>query len=267
MKKTLLKYLLYIVLAVNVLSFTSCGDDDYAPISLSLPSGSNTNLMIDNILQLNPFSTGETYHIQGGDGAYIIEIADTAIADFRYDGNRLTIFPKGIGETSLTISDRSWNTYTLQVIVAYTEVTYEIADVEGVVYGGDLTQNQVNAIRADIEANSPVKAGGKYVFTYTERNEKAGIVSICPSASDNRILHGIFTETANGDQHRIHIELTDGTEYDYTLTVPSALTGPMSRLDPIPVRILLQDVTENYRPLYPALEEAYCVQYIPGGTI
>lgn len=264
MKKTLLKCLLYIVLSVNVLSFASCGDDDYVPISLS--EESSLLSIIDNTLHLNPFSTGETYRIQGGDGAYVIEIADTTVADFRYDGNRLTVLPKGTGETSLTISDRSWNTYTLQVIVAYPETTYEIGDVEGVVYGGDLTQNQVNAIRTDIEANSPVKAGGKYVFTYTEKSGWAGIVSIYPSASNSQVLHGIFTERVGGGQSQIHIELTDGTEYDYTLTFLSDLTGQSaSRLSPIPTRILLQDVTEKYRSLYPALEEAYCVQYIPGG--
>lgn len=267
MKKIILQSICCLALLAGIVSFTSCKDDDYAPISLVLAPDSSINFS-NNALSLSPFSSGVTFHIQGGDGAYIIASPNTAVIDYRYNGDELTVIPKGLGKATLNISDRSWNTYSLQITVEYPETTYGIESVEGIVDGGELTQNQLLAIKADIESNSLVQAGGKYVFTYTEKDFSAGIVTIYPSASDNHTLHGIFTESVNGNQEQIHIELTDGNVYDYILTVSPILSGyHASRTEIIPERVLLQDVTGTYQSTYPALEKAYCVLHIPGEAI
>lgn len=267
MKKIILQSICCLALLAGIVSFTSCKDDDYAPISLVIAPDSSINFS-NNALSLSPFSPGVTFHIQGGDGSYIIASPNTAVIDYRYNGDELTVIPKGLGKATLNISDRSWNTYSLQITVAYPETTYGIESVEGIVDGGELTQNQLLAIKADIESNSLVQAGGKYVFTYTEKDFSAGIVTIYPSASDNHTLHGIFTKSVNGNQEQIHIELTDGNVYDYILTVSPILSGyHASRTEIIPERVLLQDVTGTYQSTYPALEKAYCVLHIPGEAI
>lgn len=267
MKKTLLKSLFYTVLLAGIVSLASCKDDDYPPISLALASESSMNFT-DEVLVMSPYSAGISFRISGGDGMYLINNPDTAVIDYRYNGNELTVIPVGLGDAELVITDRAWNKYTLQITVAYPETTYEIEDIEGVVYGADLTQSQTLAIRTDIEANAPVQAGGKYVFTYTDKGGTSGIVTIYPSASSGNTLHGIFTQKVVNQQTEIHIELTDGSTHDYILQAASAASASIgSRTEMIPARVLWQDVTETYRSLYPALEKAYCVQHIPSESI
>ena len=267
MKKTLLKSLLYTILLAGIVSLASC-KDDYPPISLAVSLDGNSISFTDEVLVMSPYSAGVSFRISGGDGMYLINNLDTAVIDYRYNGNELTVIPVGLGDAELVITDHEWNKYTLQVSVAYPETIYEIGDVEGVVYGADLTQSQTLAIRTDIETNAPVQAGGKYVFTYTDKGGTSGIVTIYPSASSGNTLHGIFTEKIALQQSEIHIELTDGSTYNYILEVASAASVPIgSRTGIIPARVLWQDVTETYRSLYPALEKAYCVQHIPSEGI
>ena len=176
----------------------------------------------------------------GGNGSYIIEAPSTDKIDYRYDGNQLTILPQALGNASLTISDRAGNYMTLQVNVSYPETTYHVSEVAGIAQGGGLTQDQTLEIQNDIEANSPVQAGGKYVFTYTNESRSEGMVTLYADKAGTNERHGIFTQTAsdNGDQ-KIHIELTDGKSYDLILsssfnpdTVPFALSGTGESLLP-----------------------------------
>lgn len=268
MKKTLVRSLLYIVLLAGIVSFASCKDDDYGAIFLSLSSEADLDFT-DSVLTLSPYSAGATFHISGGDGMYVITNPDTTVIDYRYDGNVLTVIPVGLGSAELNITDRAWNRYTLQVTVAYPETTYTISRIEGVVQGAELTQSQTLAIQRDIESAPLVQAGGKYVFTYTDKEAASGIVTIYPSASTSNMLHGIFTQTEDTDQTQIHIVLTDGSTYEFILGMTSVLLPGYddSRMETSPARVLMQDVTETYRSLYPALEKAYCVQHIPGEAL
>ena len=61
--------------------------------------------------------------------------------------------------------------------MAYPETTYTISRIEGVVQGAELTQSQTLAIQRDIESAPLVQAGGKYVFTYTDKEAASGIVT------------------------------------------------------------------------------------------
>ena len=264
MKKNILKGLLCLTLAIASLPFSSCKDDGYPPITLTSVS-SETPSLEENVLEIPLFSEGVSFYITGGNGSYIIEAPDTDKIDYRYDGNQLTILPKALGTASLTISDRAGNHTTLQVNVSYPETTYEVSEVSGIARGGGLTQDQTLEIQNDIEANSPVQAGGKYVFTYTNESHTEGMVTLYADGTGANERHGIFTQTAqdNGDL-RIHIELTGGTEYDLTLS-DSSDTGTESGT--APGRFMRQDVTGTYRASYPELEEAYCLQYIPGETL
>lgn len=265
MRKNILKGLLCLTLALITLSFSSCKDDDYPPITLTSVSGEA--LLENNTLEIPLFSQGVSFYIVGGNGSYIIEAPSTDKIDYRYDGNQLTVLPKALGTASLTISDRAGNYMTLQVNVSYPETTYQISEVTGIARGGGLTQDQTLALQNEIEANSPVQAGGKYVFTYTNESRSEGMVTLYTDKTGTNERHGIFTQTAsdNGDLH-IHIELTGGTSYDLILST-SFNPDTESRTEMTPGHVLWQDVTNVYRSLYPALEKAYCLQYIPGEAL
>lgn len=265
MRKNILKGLLCLTLAITALSFSSCKDDDYPPITLT--SVSSEALLENNTLEIPLFSPGVSFYIMGGNGSYIIEAPSTDKIDYRYDGNQLTILPQALGNASLTISDRAGNYMTLQVNVSYPETTYHVSEVAGIAQGGGLTQDQTLEIQNDIEANSPVQAGGKYVFTYTNESRSEGMVTLYADKAGTNERHGIFTQTAsdNGDQ-KIHIELTDGKSYDLILS-SSFNPDTITKTEMTPGRILWQDVTDVYRSLYPALEKAYCLQSIPGETL
>lgn len=263
MRKNILKSLLCLTLALAALPFSSCQDDGYPPITLTSVSG-ETPLSGNNVLEIPLFSEGISFYIAGGNGSYIIEDPDTDKIDYRYDGNRLTILPKALGTASLTISDRAGNYLTLQVDVSYPETTYQISEVRGIARGGGLTQDQTSALQNEIEASSPVQAGGKYVFTYTNKDNTEGMATLYTDGTNANERHGIFTQTAleNGD-FRIHIGLTDGTDYDLILS-DTFHPDIESKSEMTPGHFLWQDVTDVYRSLYPALEKAYCLQYIPG---
>ncbi len=264
MKRKNFTCLLYIVLAVCIANLTSCKDDkSYDPITLSLASEEG-DMLTDDSITISLFCEGISFHILGGNGSYTIENSNTDLIDYRYDGNELTILPKALGNATLIISDRAGNTMSLQVTVAYPSTTYEIERIWGKAIGGNLTQSQTNAIVSDIESQSLVQAGGRYLFTYTNENLSEGMVTVYPSGTDTNLLHGIFTQTLSTDgTGTIYINLTGGAEYDFILADASDI---MESTGTVSARVLMQDVTATYQKLYPDLEKAYCVQYIPTGT-
>ena len=105
MRKNILKGLLCLTLAITALSFSSCKDDDYPPITLT--SVSSEALLENNTLEIPLFSPGVSFYIMGGNGSYIIEAPSTDKIDYRYDGNQLTILPQALGNASLTIKWRA----------------------------------------------------------------------------------------------------------------------------------------------------------------
>lgn len=240
---------------------TACKDDpSYAPITLDYETESLTG-MDGNTLTISPFSTGVDFRIDGGDGNYVITNNSEEQLDYRYDGNTLTVIPKKLGNGSLTVADRSGNSFTLQVTVAYPEETLNIESVSASISGGSLTLEQVNKLQNDIQAASLVQAGGKYIFTYTNKEQTEGQVAVYPDAESNA-LHGIFSKDdpqPGTTGVNLHITLVGDEIYDFLLQTET--TG--GRTEVIAPRILKQDVTDTYKGIYTNLEKAYCIQHIP----
>ena len=79
------------VLLGSFAGFTACSDDDYSPVTLVYANNSDSLLINENnTLLLNPFSEGETFRIQGGNGVYTIDNANKDIVRCDYDGKTLT---------------------------------------------------------------------------------------------------------------------------------------------------------------------------------
>ena len=69
----------------------ACGEDN-GPLSLINTEGNETLIDItSNTLQLSPFSEGESFYINGGDGAYTIDNNNEEVVAFSYDGRTLTL--------------------------------------------------------------------------------------------------------------------------------------------------------------------------------
>ena len=81
MRKNILKGLLFLTLAITALSFSSCKDDDYPPITLT--SVASEALLENNTLEIPLFSPGVSFYIMGGNGSYIIEAPSTDKIDYR----------------------------------------------------------------------------------------------------------------------------------------------------------------------------------------
>lgn len=237
--------------------FTSCSDDDnYSPITLSYAEEGDSPLTNGNNLTISPFSDGESFRIIGGNGAYTINNDNENVVDFRFDGNVLTVMPKTLGEVSLRISDHAGNRLTLNITVAYPEVTYPIGHVYAEIAGGALTLDEKKIIEAAIISASAVKPTGKYVFTYTQPNMTEGIVSIYPT-ENTTAQFGTFElnkpVSEQGDTE-IQIHLTNNMEFTYILTEMTNSEGTY--------KVFQEDVTDTYKGNFPNLTKAYCMQIV-----
>ena len=265
--KRLMKFNLYthilIALFTCFICFSCKDDEHYTPISLSYIGEGTSPLSDNNTMTISPFNEGEPFHINGGNGIYTINNHTPEKIDYRYDGNVLTIIPISLGDATLSITDRVGNNFILNVTVAYPNTILNVNEIYAIVTGGELTQNQAKEIENSIINRSLVEKGGKYIFTYTNQSLTEGLVSVYPSETSSTALLGIFKQdkrTIDEEGISIHITLTVGSSYDYLLTYHV----PDNRTETYPTVYLQQDVTEDYKGLYPNLDRAYRIQTIPG---
>lgn len=259
-----IKYVIAGVMTLCVLAMLpACKDDHpYHPIQLVYAGQETSPLTADNNLSISIFSEGEEFRIAGGNGQYLIDNQDPAIADFRYDGNLLTLLPHKLGKTDLTVSDHTGNSLTVHVTVGYPTVTYLIEKMSGIAYGGELTQNMTKEIQEDILRNALVKEGGKYVFTFTQQDLMHGLVTVYPTDAENP-LNGIF------EQDKTQVD-EQGVKIRLTLTDGQAIQFMLKQMNPAPAAadtltggyFIQQDLTEKYKGQYPELEQACLIQHL-----
>ena len=175
------------VLTCCSLCFIACGDDN-EPLSLINTEGNETLIDItSNTLQLSPFSEGESFYINGGDGAYTIDNSNEEAVKFSYDGRTLTLLPVAQGKAIITIQDRDNNTYQLQVEVTYPQETYRVSGVKASAIGDDLTQMETQLLQGQIASDIYAGIEGKYVFTYMVPDSTEGRIPKQFQVSGQRI--------------------------------------------------------------------------------
>lgn len=234
------------------ISLASCSSDDYNPIYLV--EAETQTALEGNQLQISIFNNeGEKYLIRGGKGNYTVSITDKSIADFRYDGDTLTYLPVSAGTTESIIADRSGNSYQLSVNVGNPQSIFTVTGIDATVIGGELTQNQTQALQNEITQNSPVKIGGRFELTYADKELSSGDIKIYPEATGGYSV-GIF------EQSRKYNENTGAGQ----VCIEATMAGTSAQTYTFFVTYLQQktyrfqkDVTNQYKGTYPALEEAY----------
>lgn len=234
----------------------ACGEDN-GPLSLINTEGNETLIDITgNTLQLSPFSKGESFYIDGGDGAYTIDNNNDEVVTFSYDGRILTLCPVAQGSAVITIQDHDNHIYQLQVEVAYPKQTFEVTAVDAKAIGDDLTQMETELLQEQIQSDIYVGVGGKFAFTYMVPDSTEGEVEMIPVGS-RLSRKGVFQSgvkyAEDGTLYEaMTIHLTSGEEVIYSwYQVPSDSSY-----------VLTQDVTEYYRLEYSKVQEAYAVSIL-----
>lgn len=251
-KDMTIKHLFFalILTSATLLGFTSCNDEDYAPIQLETLDGSGK--LDNNMLQVDAFSKGESFCIIGGNGRYVIENKSENIIDYRYDGHTLTIIPVGTGQASLVIHDHAGNQMTLSIEVKNPTSFYTVTGLDAEAYGDLMTGGEMKQVKQLMMEESLVKVGGDILFTYTDAEHNQGSVTIHPTPS-GRPVSGIFQEKRKfNDQKVPYVEITI-TLADYREIKWKMLNST----DEAGKEMLLQEeVTNTYKGKFPQLEEA-----------
>ena len=236
----------------TLLGFTSCNDEDYAPINLEAISGEG--FLQNNILQLDAYSPGESFYIIGGNGRYMIDNQSKDIIQYEYDGNTIKFIPVGVGEATVMISDHVGNKMTLTIQVKNHTVSYKVVKVENTEckVKEDMTVGQLNELRKKIVDQSLMKVGGDVLFTYTDREQSMGSITIHPTVSGHPIS-GIFRQENKFSGQQVpyqifKITLADNSEITWNLLNNTAEAGKEM--------LLQEDVTNLYKGTYPQLEKA-----------
>lgn len=240
-----------LLMAACACCLAGCGDDNDA---ISLVNTQGNELITNNgtYFKLSPFSSGDTFYISGGDGAYSISNSNEAVVRFSYDGQTITFYPVGPGSSQVTIQDHSGNLYTLTVEVAYPEERFMVNSQTVSIIGGGLTQNETTTLQIRAAEELPVQLGGEYHFVYMAADSTNGELNMYKSPND-------FPTTGVFQKQEKYKE--DGTRYEQlnvTLasgeTVIYAFSKYISNTDTL--YTFQQDVTDKYKTEYPALEEA-----------
>lgn len=239
--------------------FPACSDDEgYTPIMLSYVEEGASPIQ-ENMLTINSFDEdGVPFRIVGGDnGRYVIHNSNPQIIDCDYNGDILTFIPIVNGNATVKITDYSGNSYTLQIKVAYPTQTYKIEEIQTHIEGGELTGNDIETIKADIIKQILVEEGGSYVFTFENKEQTHGTVTIHPTEYSNPLGGNFkYIQEEGYDYTIVQIELSDDTSYRYILK-----PYPDSPQAEENLRMSFEeDITDTYKGRYPALEKAFSYQ-------
>ena len=249
-----LKHLFAVITMVGctVLGFTSCDDEDYAPITLEVINGAG--LLENNVLTLDAFSPGESFYIVGGNGRYIIDNQSKEIVDYRYDGHTLTFIPVGVGDATVIIRDHVGNKMTLTIRIDNHTSFYQVLSLEitECTVKEDMTVGQLNELKRQILEKSLVKEGGQIRFTYFNQEQNLGNVTIHPTPS-GRPITGNFHEERKYNEERVPYQEFTITFADNRTVVWQLLNYATEDKNNM---VMLEDVTKSFKGVYPQLEKA-----------
>lgn len=234
----------------------SCGDDDYPAIELIYAD--NHTQAVGNTLTIAPFTDTQALYIIGGDGSYVISNSNEEVALVIYNGETVQFKPLKTGDTDITITDHSGNSYILRLQVRYESITYTVTSVSAEVEGDKMQVGEQRALKEIIINDIPVQKDGSYTLQYTNDTYTQGSITIRSSASTLQ-RQGIFYRTekesaAGFHYYSLNITLTTGENLIYSL-VEKEENGTSEIY-------LTADVTADYKDSYPLLEKAVTYQYL-----
>ncbi len=256
MKKQFILGTLLSILALGLCACEKEGDDNSIKI---------TDVQNNSVGIVFPRSDAFDLTITGGDGQYevVSDDEDVVTAEITESGT-LSLTAVTTGETTVTVTDKSGNSYSLTVNVHYAEDTMIVQQVYAWAEGEDLSVEDKNAIEETMLASIPVEPGGKYEFTYTLENYAGGDVAIYPKSGGDAIT-GTFLRQIMTDKESktyMNFEITIDEEVRNLLLSQDG-KFPETRMSFTPrTYYLFEDFTESLKTGYPELEKAYSVQAV-----
>ena len=264
-----------LLLFLSAINFASCSnDDELSPITLEYEDSSATFDNEKRAFNLTPFS-GETtpLYIKGGDGNYTITNSDESIVHVNSDGTKISLKAQAIGNAYVKIEDAANNSYTLSVTVKYREAAIAIVQRKYIIKGDELTVGDKTKLENAIKAADQTD---KYLFTYKDAGNSIG--SICIWDKDKQMKEYDFTdelvklseedailiagEYKIREYNKVSIQ---GKSYNETLYITRNFFYLISTRDIlVPAYCFTKDLTEQYKPAYPKVEQVYIVYEVAG---
>lgn len=263
------------LIAIFLLSgcLISCDKDDnkkLQPIEAISIKGNSTLNLENRFLFLSPFnSEGLTYQIKGGDGNYAVTGSTNSekILEIVFNGEFLTLTPKSVGETAVSIKDQSDNDLLLYVKIQYHTVTYALSDsYQPYVAGENITMKEKKEIEEDIKPAFPNRTN--YEFTFTTAENNSGIVTIyLKEGKYNNVIKGEFEmKQEKFEYNNLSIPCltynvkTEETTYTFYQVYGSGIINETRLANP-PIRyVFIEDQTTKYKEKYPAVEKVLLIQ-------
>lgn len=250
-----MKYLKLLFVTFAILFF-SCSDDDLKPISLTDREGTTIRLTYPTNTNSYIFSLvggDEKYSIKSGDDK-IIKAEMASATDFR-----LTMV--AIGETTVTVTDNSQNTLTLNIIVDYYTLGFTVVEHDIQIVGGDLTENEKKAIKEKYLSEIPVKVGGGYEFVYTNMTN-GGNAFIYHNAYESYRTETTFTikelENSQGKKVQAYEVIIDNEKRVFVLQQYYPRRRELGPID----FALVEDITQKVQVEYPKAELVFTAQVV-----
>jgi hypothetical protein len=164
-----------------------------------------------------------------------------------------------VGDAVVTVSDKSGHILELQIHVDYDRRTRVIH--REVVVRGDLTDEEMEVIRAEALPTIPVKAGGGYLFfPYTWAD--SGTVMIYPDEFGTNGVESLF------EMKRVPWVSPDGMEGQSPACCISINGEERTFLVILQIGYysFCEDLTDRFKSGYPKLEQVYTMQVIEQRT-
>lgn len=272
--KELLGILLLFLSAIN---FASCSnDDELSPITLEYE---DSNVVFDNearTFNLTPFSGKTTpLYIKGGDGNYKMTNSNESVVRVNFDGTKISLQPQSLGNAFIKIEDTANNSYTLSVTIKYREFANAIIQRKYIITGNELTVGDKTELENEIKANDLTD---KYLFTYKDAENSIG--SVCVWNKDNKMKEYDFTnelvklseenailiagEYKLREYNKVTIQGENYSEVLYVTKNFFSLIGTRMNNYPNPTYCYINDLTEQYKSVYPKAEHIYIIYEVMG---
>jgi len=247
-----------LVILFSTFGLVSCDKESDKPLSLDLVKNNSTKVYYGS-------KGGVT--IIGGDGNYSFSCESPLLkAEMTYR-NYISFEPLGVGEATVVIKDSSGESYLLKVTIAYKTEKIVVVKLDATVVGDAMTVGSQKELRDKALATIPVKIGGGYKFIYTEGedlNLTKGIVFLYPDKYGENGIEGTFeratVKEANGSYsyttYTLHYSNANRTFVFMEYGEPTAESLPYRALQ------LVEDLKEQYKTVYPNVEQVYTSQLI-----
>ncbi len=245
-----------LLLSLCVFGLTACNDDDKNPgITLKGIEGNELTLTFPN-------SEEVSYELQGGEGKYTAKSAKTDVVTAEAKDGKLVMKVVALGEAIVTVTDEADNKLDVKVTVAYETLELKVKEIKADIKGEELDKEEKEAIEEAALETVPVKAGGGYVFTYTNEERTEGKVAIYKDKFGDKAIESTFevidSETEKGTSRTTFSFAIDKEKREFVLVLaPATRATAEPKIDVY----LEEDVTEDFEK-YENVEEVITVQVV-----